>query len=138
MHDPKQLRATVERFYDLWNDDDRAGWLEHWRAAAPGEPWIEDPVGAPVKRGWDAIGELWDRTCTDGRHFKVQLLQTLVCGNEVAAICRTEGTTAGVDFCIQSVDIHQFEGDRLRVRSYWEIPDGLPYGRWTATAGVRP
>lgn len=137
MRDPEQPRAIVERWYELWNDDDKEGWLEHWRAVAPGEPWIEDPVGKPVKRGWNAIGELWDRTCTDGGHFKVSILQILLCGNEVAVICRTEGNSDGIDFCIDSVDVHQFEDDRLRVRSYWEIPERLPYGRWTASAGER-
>ena len=53
--DPQELRAIVERFYELWNDGDKDGWLAHWRSVAPGEPRMEDPVGKPVKRGWAMV-----------------------------------------------------------------------------------
>ena len=82
------------------------------------------------------IEELWDRTMDrSGRHFKVQVEQILVCGDEVAAVCCTEGDFGGTQFRIDSIDVHQLRGDSLAVRSYWEIPPGLPYGQWTATTG---
>src|SRR5207244_1293763 len=114
---------------------DREGWLANWRAIAPGEPRREDPVGKPVKRGWAMVEELWDRTLTGTSHFKVDVRQILVCGDEVAAVCCTKGTSRGMDFSIDSIDVHQFHGDSIGVRSYWEIPAGLPYGEWTAVAG---
>lgn len=136
MNDPDRLRAFVERWYELWNADDKVGWLEHWRAFAPGEPRIEDPVGKPVKRGWEMIEELWDRTMDRaGQHFKVQVRQILMCGDEVAVVCHTEGTFGGTAFGIDSIDVHQFADHSLGIRSYWEIPAELPYGKWTATAG---
>lgn len=135
MRNPNELRAYVERWYELWNANDKIGWLEHWRSAAPGEPRIEDPVGKPVKRGWEMVSELWDRTCTGNHHFKVAIQQIQCCGSEVAVVCRTEGSVRGAEFCIDSIDVHQFVGDSVAIRSYWEIPTGLPYGEWTATAG---
>jgi hypothetical protein len=134
MRDPDEFRAFVQRWYELWNANDKQGWLDHWRAAAPGEPCIEDPVGTPLKQGWDMVEELWDRTGED--HFKVTISEIYICGDEAAAVCRSEGTFGGETFQIGSVDVHQFHGDRLAVRSYWEIPPGIPYGQWTATAGV--
>jgi ketosteroid isomerase-like protein len=131
--DPEAVRAFVTGWYQRWNEGDKAAWLAHWRSAFPGEPQIEDPVGKPVKRGWAMVEELWDRTFPD--HLSVELEQVLVCGDEAAAVCRTRGTVGGVAFDIRSIDVHQFRGESLAVRSYWEIPPALPYGKWTVRAG---
>jgi ketosteroid isomerase-like protein len=131
--DPEAVRAFVTGWYERWNEGDKAAWLAHWRSAFPGEPQIEDPVGKPVKRGWAMVEELWDRTFPD--HLSVELEGVLACGDEAAAICRTRGTVGGVPFDIRSIDVHQFRGESLAVRSYWEIPPALPYGRWTASTG---
>ena len=45
MHDPDRFRAFVERFYELWNADDKVGWLEHWRAFAAGGATHRRPGG---------------------------------------------------------------------------------------------
>ena len=135
MPDSDQLRGIVERWYELWNADDKEGWLAHMRSVAPGTPSMEDPVGKPVKRGWDMVEELWDRTGKD--HFPVAIQKIFVCGDEVAAVCRSEGTWRGTSFCIDSVDVHQFEDDSWTVRAYWDISTmgELPYRQWTSTAG---
>jgi ketosteroid isomerase-like protein len=130
---PEAVRAFVTGWYERWNEGDKDAWLAHWRSAFPGEPQIEDPVGEPVKRGWAMVEELWDRTFPD--HLSVELEHVLVCGDEAAAVCRTRGTVGGVAFDIRSIDVHQFQGDSLAVRSYWEIPPALPYGKWTVRAG---
>lgn len=137
MPDTVQLQAAVERYYELWNANDKAGWLEHIRSIAPGEPSMEDPVGKPVKRGWDMIEELWDRTMTDGDHFPVTIRWMYVCGDEVAAVCSCEGAFGGTAFSIPSVDVHQFIDGNWAVRAYWDINtmEGLPYGEWTAETG---
>lgn len=131
----RDLRAAVERWYELWNLDDKAAWLAHWRAVAPGEPAIEDPVGKPVKRGWDMVEELWDKTGRD--HWKVVIDAIFVCGNEVALKCSSEGVFDGQAFSVPSVDVHQFTADSWAVRAYWDINamTGLPYGEWTSVAG---
>jgi hypothetical protein len=132
-----ECRVAVERYYELWNANDRAGWLQHMRAVAPGEPTIEDPVGKPLKRGWEMFEELWDRTTTKGEHFPVSLDRLYVCGLEVAAVCRCDGTFRGASYSIPSVDVHQFHGDSWTVRSYWDIAAmrDLPYGQWTSATG---
>ena len=131
------LGAFVRRWYELWNSCDKEAWLAHWRSWAPGEPTIEDPVGTPVKGGWDMISELWDRTGPD--HPKVAVEQLIVGGAEVAVVARNEGTWRGKPLRIDSIDVFRLEpdatGDRLSVRSFWQIPPGIPYGRWTQVAG---
>jgi hypothetical protein len=127
------LRAYVDRFYETWNTQDKDGWLENVRNVASGEPSIEDPVGTPAKRGMAMIEELWDRTGRD--HFPTQVQQILECGDEIAVVCLTEGDLGERSYSIFSVDVHQLRGDALAIRSYWEIPVGMPYGEWTAATG---
>jgi hypothetical protein len=134
VRDADGLRAAVERWYELWNLGDKEAWLDHWRAIAPGDPQIEDPVGTPVKRGWEMASELWDRT-GGANHFKIAMHRIIVSGNEVAAVYRSDGAFAGKDYSIESVDIHRFEGDALVIRTYFEIPRDLPYMQWTSTVG---
>jgi hypothetical protein len=131
--DPQEVGAFVERYYGFWNDNDRQGWLEHWRSVAPGEPHMEDPVGAPIKRGWGMLEELWDRTGKD--HFKVAVQKLFVCRDEAACSSFTEGIFRGKRFEIPSIDTFLFRGESLIVRCFWEIPMDLPYGVWTATTG---
>lgn len=48
----EDLERFIRRWYELWNQQDKDGWLRHWRDTA-GEPTLEDPVGTPIKRGWE-------------------------------------------------------------------------------------
>jgi ketosteroid isomerase-like protein len=128
------LEAFVHEWYARWNARDKAGWLEHWRTLAPGEPTIEDPVGTPVKRGWDAVAELWDRTGPN--HPTVAVEQLIGGGREVAVVARNEGAYRGEPLRIDSIDVFRVNDDGTSsVRSFWAIPDHIPYGRWTASTG---
>jgi len=131
---PGEIRAIVERSYELWNADDKDGWIEHWRSVTPGEHMLEDPIGTPPKRGFEILSELWDRTGRDRLHITVEHL--IVCGNEAVAVARNEGMVKGAFVRIDSVDLYRFGDDgSTHTRSFWEIPDGLPYGEWTKSAG---
>lgn len=129
-----ELEQFLRRWYELWNDQDKDGWLAHWRAMSPGEPTLEDPVGTPVKRGWDLASELWDRT--GPQHPVVHIEQLILGGAEAVVVARNEGTFRGESLLIPSVDVWRVEpGGSSAVRSFWEIPDHIPYGRWTARTG---
>lgn len=126
--------AFVREWYARWNDQDKDGWLAHWRGHYPAEPTIEDPVGTPVKRGWDAVAELWDRT--GANHPVVHLDQLIVGGREVVVVARNEGVYRDEPLRIPSVDHFTLRTDGTSaVRSFWVIPEHIPYGRWTATTG---
>ena len=121
------IAQIIERSYELWNRDDRDGWLAHWKSVTPGSHTLEDPIGTPPKLGWDILAEVWDRTGTE---------RIIVCGNEGVAVCRNEGTVKGRSVVIDSVDLYRFTEDgSTHTRSFWTIPDGLPYGQWTAATG---
>ena len=134
--DAAELESFIRRWYALWDAQDKDGWLAHWRAMSPDEPTLEDPVGTPVKQGWRIAGELWDRTGKD--HPRVHIEQLIVGGNEAVVVCHNEGTYRGEPLVIPSVDVWRVEpGGSSAVRSFWEIPDHIPYGRWTAGTGAR-
>jgi len=131
---PTQIREIIERSYLLWNADDKDGWLAHWRSVTPGEHLLEDPIGTPPKRGWDILEEVWDRTSRD--RLYVTTKKIIVCAKEGVAVCDTAGRVRGQDVLIESVDLYKFgEDGSTHVRSFWEIPAGLPYGEWTAATG---
>jgi len=130
----QELEAFIRRWYELWNNQDKQGWLDHWRTMAPGEPALEDPVGTPVKRGWALAAELWDRTGAD--HPKVYIEQQITGGAEAVVVARNEGVYRGEPLLIPSVDVWRMDSDgSSSVRSFWEIPGHIPYGRWTARTG---
>ncbi len=131
---PEAIRRIIERSYELWNADDKAGWLEHWKSVTPGEHVLEDPIGTPPKRGWDILAEVWDRTGRDRLYITADRI--IVCANEGVAVCRNEGTVKGRHVLIHSVDLYIFgEDGSTSTRSFWQIPAGLPYGKWTAATG---
>jgi hypothetical protein len=131
------LEHFIRRWYESWNDQDKQGWLQHWKHAAPGEPTLEDPVGTPVKRGWELAAELWDRTGPN--HQAVRIEQIILGGSEAVVVCHNEGTYQGEALVIPSVDVWRVNADGTSsVRSFWEIPDHIPYGKWTAKTGSAP
>jgi hypothetical protein len=128
------LEQQIRDWYQRWNDQDKEGWLACWRAMAPGQPIIEDPVGTPVKGGWELAAELWDRTGPD--HPRVLIQQIIMGGNEAVVVASNEGTYKGEPLVIPSVDLWRINDDgSSAVRSFWEIPDHIPYGKWTARTG---
>jgi hypothetical protein len=135
-NDGRELESFIRRWYDLWNAQDKEGWLRHWRETCPGAPTLEDPVGTPVKHGWELASELWDRTGPD--HPIVRIQQLITGGNEAVVVASNEGSYRGEPLVIPSVDVWRVNpGGTSAVRSFWEIPDHLPYGRWTASTGTR-
>lgn len=133
---PEEITAIILRSYELWNADDKQGWLDHWRSVTPGEHTIEDPIGTPPKHGWEVMSELWDQTGRDRLYITVERL--IVCGNEGVAVARNEGTVRGRALRIDSVDLYRFTDDgSTHTRSFWKIPEGLPYGEWTASTGTQ-
>jgi hypothetical protein len=126
-----EIRRIIERSYELWNADDKDGWIAHWKSVTPGEHTLEDPIGAPPKRGWDILGEVWDRTAKDRLYINVK--QIIVCANEGVAVCDNEGTVKGRHVLVESVDLYRFGKDgSTHTRSFWQIPEGLPYGKWSS------
>lgn len=121
----EQIRALLERHVELWNAGDKDAWLANWRTLVTGDVTLEDPVGSPVKRGFDvALEGEWDRTRDD---WKLSVQELITCGDEGALFVRNDGTVDGVATELDTVEIYRFGDDgSLDVRIYWEFPEAAP------------
>lgn len=132
-----EIRDAVHRHTELWNAGDKAVWLAHWQRIVTGEITMEDPVGTPMKRGWDVMGEVWD--ASPNADWKLSVEKLYVCGTTGAAVIRNAGSVAGTPTVIESIEIYTFGDDgSLHTQTYWELADGNEYAQWTATTGEAP
>lgn len=128
-----QIRRALTHHVELWNAREREAWLAHWRATCPGGYALEDPVGTPVKRGFDLLGEVWDRAFADTA-WTITMQQCIVCANEAALVMVNEGTLGGVPVTAQGIEIYRFEDQSVHQRTFYELPDST-YADWTRTTG---
>ena len=128
-----EIRALITQHVELWNAGDKDAWLGAWQAALPGGVSMEDPVGTPVKRGWDLLADAWD--ASPNQDWKLSIDRLIVCGNESAAIIRNEGSIGGNPITVISIEVSQFGDDgSVHTKTYWEAPEGgTGYAEWTAT-----
>ena len=97
---------------------------------------MEDPVGTPVKRGWDVMSEVWD--ASPNADWKVSIEKFYVCASTGAAVIRNVGHVEGVPTVIESIEIYEFRDDgSLHTKTFWELADGNVYAQWTAETGER-
>ena len=130
----EEIRAAVQRHVELWNAGDKEAWLAHWRRVVPGEVTMEDPVGTPVKRGWDVMGQVWD--ASPNADWKLGIGMLYVCGTTGAAVIRNSGTVNGEPTLIQSIEIYKFGDDgSLHTSTFWDLSTGNEYAQWTAETG---
>ena len=128
------IRAAVERHIELWNAGDKEAWLAHWKRVVPGEVTMEDPVGTPLKRGWDVMAEVWDTS--PNADWKLGIGMLYVCGTTAAAVIRNSGTVNSQPTLIESIEIYKFGDDgSLHTSTFWDLSIGNEYAQWTEETG---
>ncbi|HEU4429601.1 MAG TPA: hypothetical protein VFT98_12650 [Myxococcota bacterium] len=118
-----QLLAWAENYVQLWNAGDKPAWAANWRAVAPGEFRMLDPVGTPEKRGFEACAlKAWDLFQPHVR-FRVVQGSRHVCGNEVAWLLENSFPSEPSRPPHLSIETYRFEanGDVV-IRTYYEVP----------------
>jgi hypothetical protein len=131
---PEHMRAVIDAHVAAWNAGDKDAWLAGLQAAFPGGITMEDPVGTPVKRGWQIMGDAWDASPNADWTLTVERLIT--CGNEVATVMRSDGTVQGAPVSVVSIETVRFEPDgSVHWKTYLELPDGSEYADWTSQTG---
>lgn len=129
----EEIRAAVEGHVRLWNAGDKDAWLAHWKGLVPGATTMEDPVGTPLKRGWDVQIEAWDRANAD---WKLDIGLLYVCGSTAAAVIRNSGSVNGESMTIESIETYAFTDDgSLHTSTFWPLSIGTEYAEWTAETG---
>jgi hypothetical protein len=82
---------------------------------------MEDPVGTPVRRGWEAVAEAWD--ARPPSEWRITMEKLFVCANEAAAVMRNEGVVNGAPVAVESIEVYAFADDgSLSSRTYWPAP----------------
>jgi hypothetical protein len=129
----EQIRTVVESHVELWNAREKEAWLAHWKNVVPGEVTMEDPVGTPLKRGWEIQSEAWDRANADWT-LGIALLH--VCGSTAAAVIRNTGNVDGEPVTVESIEIYAFaDNGSLHTSTFWPLSIGNEYAQWTSETG---
>ena len=124
MPDKDALIAAVDRYTKAFGD--RAGYLACFAPDAT----VEDPVGSPVRRGLEAIGQFWDDQ--HGLADDVRLERTgpvRVAAGEVAFPMQAVVTMGGADMVLPIIDVMTFD-DEARItsrRAYFDMGDLAPH-----------
>lgn len=119
----RELQNWATNYIALWNAGDKGAWLENWRAVAPGDVRMIDPVGTPEKRGgeqcWSDSWDLFNKAV----RFKVQDGTLFFNGNEVAWLLENHITTDGKTTIGLSIETYRFEADgSVVIRTYYRVP----------------
>ncbi len=122
--DKKALLNWATNYPLLWNAGDKQAWVDNWRAVAPGQFRMLDPVGTQEKVGFEECClASWDLFQASVR-FRIPDGQLFVCDNEVAWLLENhfEGPDGPqVEF---SIETYQFQdnGDVV-IRTYYRVPN---------------
>jgi len=124
-----EIRGFYKRYFSTWNEHDREGFLRNWQSFATSVT-AEDPVGTPLKSGWDAVAmDAWDLM---NDSITMNLEQLIVCGSEAAFVVRNEGVLGGEPFNGVSIETMRIEEDgSVLLRTWWEAEGAMLEG-WAA------
>jgi len=118
----EELQNWAANYIALWNAGDKEAWLENWRAVAPGEVRMLDPVGTPEKQGgelcWSDSWDLFNKAV----RFKIRDGALFFNGNEVAWLLENHITTDGETTIGLSIETYRFESDgSVVIRTYYRV-----------------
>ena len=108
MADSTQIRDTVERYLAAVSNADRDGWLATFGDGAT----LEDPVGSPVRKGFDEIGEFFDQIQRQADAVTLTLNgPVIVVGDEAAFSFRVQATVGEMKFETDAIDVMTFDSE---------------------------
>jgi hypothetical protein len=123
-----EIREFYERYFRTWNEHDKEGFIDNWKSFATNLA-MEDPVGAPVRSGWDGVVDAWDLM---NDTITMTLEHLIVCGREAAFVVRNDGIIDGEAFSGISIETMRIEDDgSVLLRNWWE-PQGEMLEGWAA------
>ncbi len=116
-----RIRATIERYQETFNAEDRAGWL----ALFVDEAILEDPVGSTPREGLDGLSAFWDEIHhgdANAGHRTVRMVQgPQVCGLEAAWAFELQIARADRTVVVEIIDQAVFTGSAQirQLRAFW-------------------
>lgn len=120
----EQLKHWAEQYVALWNAGDKEAWTANWKAVAPGEFRMLDPVGTPEKHGFEhCCADSFD-LFQERVRFRIQPGSLFICGNEVAWLLENHfSTPEGEEQIGYSIETYRFNDDgSVDIRTYYRVP----------------
>jgi hypothetical protein len=117
---PDEIRRFIERYFRCWNEHDKDGFMATWKSFAT-DICMEDPIGAPTRRGWDVLSAAWDLM---NATLTMNVERLILCAREAAFVVRGEFLIDGSPTTIYSIETMRMEEDgSVLLRTWWE-PQG--------------
>ena len=118
-----ELLEWADAYVALWNAGDKEAWIANWRSVAPGDFKMLDPVGTPMKQGFEECCaksfDLFQPTI----RFEIAEGSLFVCGNEVAWHLENHFDTPEGPKVGHSLETYRFEDDgSVFIRTYYRVP----------------
>jgi steroid delta-isomerase len=102
------IRATIDRYVQLFTSGDREAWLGCFTPDAT----MEDPVGTPIKHGRDEIGSFYDQSRGSADTVELRLGgEPVVCGSQAAFVLDIIVTLGDAKMGMGAIDIMTFDDD---------------------------
>lgn len=114
----KVAEPVLQEYMRSWAADDRAAWLALFADDAS----LEDPVGAPLTEGKEAIAAFWDRIHQGQMQMRCDLDRIVVCGDEALMIFTVVSSAGDVSMRVRIADLFTFDsqGKIATMRAFWD------------------
>ena len=121
-----QIRATIDRYVEVFSAGDRAGYLSLFADDAT----VEDPVGAEVVSGRDGLEGFWDGVRAMSPEIELQLTGApRLAAGEAAFPMRAITTLGDAKLAVEIIDVMTFadDGRITSLRAFWDFAEMAPY-----------
>ncbi len=125
MPEPAEIRATVERYAKVFSAGDKEGYVGLFADDAS----LEDPVGAGVHTGREAIEAFWDQTRQMTAEIELRITGPIrVAGNEAAFPGEARPMLGEDRMMVPIVDTLAVDDDGriTQLRAFWDFADLRP------------
>lgn len=128
----EQLERWAKGYTSLWNAGDKVAWVANWKAVAPGDFRMLDPVGTPEKRGFEECAAKPFDLFQPGLELVVPEATKFICANEVAWVMENHFKVEGELIVMRSIEEFRFDaGGSVVIRTFYDVPKpDSPLGRY--------
>lgn len=119
----KELKNWANEYVRLWNNGDKEAWAANWKSVAPGDFRMYDPIGTPIKEGFEHCALDSFDLFQPNVHFRILPGSLFICDNEVAWTLENAITSGGETQTHYSIETYRFEEDgSVLIRTYYNVP----------------
>lgn len=119
----KQLKAWADGYVEHWNSGDKEAWIANWKAVAPGHFQMFDPVGTPMKEGFEECAAASYDLFQPKVQFRITPGSLFICGSQVAWFLENHINADGNTNVGRSIETYEFGDDgSVFIRTWYDVP----------------